>query len=55
MSCVGVDDGDDERAEIRLVQNPDGDWTARHLQVEIVWVQPLVGRRLLEFVGHSHE
>jgi len=35
MSRVEPDNGDDGRPEIRLVQNPDGKWTARHLQVEI--------------------
>ncbi|GCF16010.1 HicB family protein [Haloarcula mannanilytica] len=35
MSRAEADDNDGDRPEIRLVENPDGKWTARHLQVEI--------------------
>lgn len=35
MARADAGDRDDEPREIRLVENPDGQWTARDLQVEV--------------------
>lgn len=35
MARADAGDGDDEPREIRLLENPDGQWTARDLHVEV--------------------
>jgi predicted RNase H-like HicB family nuclease len=35
MARADVDDGSDGVREIRLLENPDGQWTARDLEVEV--------------------
>ncbi|MFB6087210.1 MAG: hypothetical protein ABEJ85_01715 [Haloarculaceae archaeon] len=35
MARADTGDGDDELREIRLLENPDGQWTARDLRVEV--------------------
>jgi hypothetical protein len=35
MARADAGDSDDKPREIRLVENPDGQWTARDLQVEV--------------------
>ncbi|MFC7139404.1 type II toxin-antitoxin system HicB family antitoxin [Halosimplex aquaticum] len=35
MARADAGTGDDEPREIRLVENPDGQWTARDLQAEV--------------------
>lgn len=35
MARADTGDHDDEPREIRLLENPDGQWTARDLQVEV--------------------
>ena len=35
MARADVDDGSDGVREIRLLENPDGQWTARDLEIEV--------------------